>query len=143
MTYLYQLVYSSTRNQQCTESEIQNILAACQKNNPPLDITGVLLHSENNFIQYLEGDKDIIKLYDLIKNDSRHRNVVLLSYGPLRERVFPAWHMGYKNLPKDRVDFLTDSNEEEKKLFNAIIKGEQVQDGMAATRLLVKFFNKA
>ena len=141
MTNLYQLVYTSMRNTSCTEQEINNILQACEKNNPPKNITGILLHSENRFIQYLEGDKEIIKLYDLIKDDDRHRNAVLLSYGPLAERVFPSWHMGYKNLPKERIDFLTKANEEDKKVFGSIIKGEK-QSGVSAVNLLVKFFNQ-
>ncbi|AHM62945.1 bluf domain protein [Flammeovirgaceae bacterium 311] len=142
MKFLYQLVYKSQRNPQCTEIEIQKILDSCKRNNSSKDITGVLLHSDDHFIQYLEGDKEIIKLYDLIKEDPRHKNAVLLSYGPLKERAFPSWHMGYKNLPKDQIDFLTESSTEDRALFNSIIKGEK-QSGTTATNLLVKFFNRA
>ena len=142
MNFLYHLVYSSKRNPECSDAEIQKILEACKRNNPSRNITGILLHSDDHFIQYLEGDKDIIKMYDFIKNDPRHKNVVLLSYGPLKERAFPNWHMGYKNLPKERVDFLTETNEGDKKLFSSIIRGEK-QSGSTATNLLVKFFNRA
>lgn len=138
---LYQLVYTSTRKSHCDDTEIQKILDSCKRNNPSRDITGVLLHSDDHFIQYLEGSKDIIKLYDLIKDDPRHSRAVLLSYGPLKERVFPAWHMGYKNVPKDKIDFLTEGNPEDKKIFESIIKGEQ-QSETSATKLLVKFFKK-
>lgn len=138
---LYQLVYTSTRKSHCDDTEIQKILDSCKRNNPSKDITGVLLHSDDHFIQYLEGSKDIIKLYDLIKDDPRHSRAVLLSYGPLKERVFPAWHMGYKNVPKDKIDFLTDGNPEDKKIFESIIKGEK-QSETSATNLLVKFFKK-
>jgi hypothetical protein len=141
MTNLYQLVYTSKRTSLCNDTEIQKILGACEKNNPSRDITGVLLHSDDNFIQYLEGNKDIIKLYDLIKDDKRHKNVVLLSYGPLKERVFPAWHMGYKSLPKERIDFLTEGNPGDQQVFQSIIKGELIQ-GVSAVNLLVKFFKK-
>ena len=138
---LYQLVYKSIRNVSCDEQEIKKILDSCERNNPSKEITGVLLHSDNNFIQYLEGSKDIIKLYDLIKEDPRHSRVVLLSYGPLKERVFPAWHMGYKNVPKEKIDFLTAANSGDKKVFDSIIKGEK-QTGTSAIDLLVKFFDK-
>lgn len=138
---LYQLVYTSTRKSACDETEIQKILDSCKRNNPSKNVTGVLLHSDNHFIQYLEGPADIIKLYDLIKEDSRHSRAVLLSYGPLKERIFPAWHMGYKNVSKEKIDFLTDAKSEDKKVFESIIKGEQ-QNGTSATNLLVKFFKK-
>ncbi len=136
---LYQLVYSSVRNKTCDEKEIENILNSCKKNNPSKDITGVLLHSDQYFIQYLEGPKDIIKLYDLIKTDKRHSRPVLLSYGLLKERIFPSWHMGYKNVPKDKLEFLTDANEEDKVVFQRIINGDAVSE-TSATNLLVKFF---
>lgn len=142
MNFLYQLVYTSKRNPNCTDAEIQKILDACKRNNVSKDITGVLLHSDDHFIQYLEGDKDIIKLYDLIKDDKRHKHVVLLSYGPLKQRIFPAWHMGYKSISKDQLEFLTDGDEKEKALYTSLLKGEK-QDGIQATNLLVKFFNKA
>ncbi|MDQ3536593.1 MAG: BLUF domain-containing protein [Bacteroidota bacterium] len=137
---LYQLVYTSVRKPGCDDYEIKKILESCKRNNPSKDITGVLLHSENHFIQYLEGSKDIINLYDSIKEDTRHSRVVLLSYGPLKERVFPAWHMGYKNIPKDKVDFLTDGIYADKKVFESLIKGEK-QSGTRAVELLVKFFH--
>jgi hypothetical protein len=141
MMNLYQLVYTSTRKSNCDEREIQKILDSCKRNNPSKDITGVLLHSDKHFIQYLEGSKEIIKLYDLIKEDPRHSRAVLLSYGPLKERIFPAWHMGYKNIPKDQINFLTEGNAADKKAFESIIKGEK-QSKTSATDLLVKFFKK-
>ncbi len=138
---LYQLLYTSRKTPTCNDKEIEKILDSCKRNNPSKDITGVLLHSNDHFIQYLEGSKDIIKLYDLIKTDTRHTGVVLLSYAPLKERVFPAWHMGYKNITNSKIDFLTDANSNEKKVFESIIKGEKQMDA-SAVGLLIKFFNK-
>lgn len=138
---LYQLVYSSIRTSACTQAEIDNILSSCEKNNPRHNVTGVLLHSDNSFIQYLEGGKEIIQLYDQIKADPRHKSVVLLSYAPLAKRVFPSWHMGYKNIARKDIDFLTEGQEHEKKVFRSLIKGEKQTD-VSAVKLLEKFFNK-
>lgn len=142
MNNLYQLVYTSQRAANCDQQEIEKILDSCRRNNPNQNITGVLLHSDDRFIQYLEGDKDIIKLYDAIKEDKRHKAVVLLSYGPLKERVFPGWHMGYKNLTKSQIDFLTEGNLADQQSFQSIIKGEQ-QTSVSAISLLTKFFKAA
>lgn len=138
---LYQLVYSSIRTPLCTQDEIDKILEACKKNNPKHEVTGVLLHSDNTFIQYLEGSKDIIKLYDLIKTDPRHKSVALLNYSPLQQRVFPSWHMGYKSLTRSNIDFLTEGSQTEKSIFRSLINGEKQSDA-SAVKLLVKFFNK-
>jgi len=40
---------------ECDDSEIDKILDSAKRNNPGLDITGVLLYTEKKFIQYLEG----------------------------------------------------------------------------------------
>lgn len=138
---LYQLVYSSRRKASCDDREVQKILESCKRNNPSKDITGVLLLSDNHFIQYLEGSKEIINLYDQIKEDPRHSGAVLLSYGPIKERAFPSWHMGYKNLPKDKIDFLTEGNETDKEIFASIIKGQKQTD-TSAVKLLAKFFHR-
>ncbi len=57
---LAQLSYVSNRNSICTEAEIEKILAACKKNNPSLNVTGVLLYSDSKFIQMVEGESKTI-----------------------------------------------------------------------------------
>jgi hypothetical protein len=65
---LAQITYMSDRNSDCTQTEIKDILSSCKKNNPTLEITGVLLYSDSKFIQMVEGEsKTIIGLYDKIK----------------------------------------------------------------------------
>ncbi|MBY0426400.1 MAG: BLUF domain-containing protein, partial [Cytophagales bacterium] len=105
---LSQLVYVSVRNPNCTDAEIEKILASCNKNNPLIDITGVLLYSTTNFIQMIEGEyKLIMGLYDKIKLDNRHGNIRLISVGPIKEKAFPSWHMGTKKLTDNTIDFKT------------------------------------
>lgn len=91
---LSQLVYVSNRKPSCTPAEIEKILQACKKNNPPLNITGVLLYSDTKFIQLVEGEsKVIMDLYDKIKLDSRHSNPMMIAYGPIATKAFPSWHI--------------------------------------------------
>ncbi|MFK7797596.1 MAG: BLUF domain-containing protein [Aureispira sp.] len=47
------LIYSSHRKANCTEEEIDHILQTCKKNNPEKNLTGILLHSKNYFLQYV------------------------------------------------------------------------------------------
>ena len=140
---LFRLIYSSLRKENCDASEIEKILSACKKNNPGKDITGVLLHSDKKFIQYLEGDsKEILELYDLIKEDDRHKSVVMLSYGPIKSRNFPSWHMGYKNVSLDKLNFQTDIDREDKEVFVSMIEGKKQNDDRGIT-VLKKFFESA
>lgn len=137
---LSHLVYVSVRKKECTVEEIDKILAACKRNNPKLDITGVLLYSRTHFLQYLEGDyKEISSLYEKIKPDDRHKNVVLITTGPISERTFPSWEMGSKEIDEDKIEFQTDLSKEEAKTFQNIISGKD-QEGNRSIQLIKKFF---
>lgn len=139
-TPLFRLIYSSIRKDNCDDSEINKILASCNKNNPGLDITGILLHSDKKFIQYLEGDsKEILRLYDHIKTDPRHKSVVMLSGGPIKERLFPSWHMGYKNISMKKLEFNTDITRDDKEVFMSMIEGKKQEEDRGIA-VLKKFF---
>lgn len=137
---LSQLVYVSNRRPTCTAEEIEKILASCKKNNPPLNITGVLLYSDTKFIQLVEGDAKVLTaLYDKIKLDARHNSPMMLSYGPIKERSFPSWHMGSKKMAANDVDFKTDISAEDKAVFNNLLNGVEA-DGQRILNILKKFF---
>jgi hypothetical protein len=136
---LSQLTYVSNRNPNCTNEEIEKI-SSCKKNNPSLEVTGVLLYSETKFIQMVEGNFKIITgLYDKIKLDNRHRNAVMLSYGVIKERAFPSWHMGAREIEGSKIDFKTEISEEDETIFNNILSGKE-ERGEKIISLLKKFF---
>jgi hypothetical protein len=137
---LSNLVYVSIRKSNCTDEEIQKILDACKRNNGGLDITGVLLYSKTQFVQYLEGEyKQIMGLYDKIKTDDRHRNVVLISSSKIQDRAFPSWQMGAKAFDNQNIEILTEMDERDKKDFKDILAGKG-QEGNKTLALLKKFF---
>lgn len=137
---LSQLVYVSNRKPSCTQEEIDKILASCKKNNPALNITGILLYSDTKFIQLVEGDaKVIMQLYDKIKLDSRHSNTMMISYGPIKDKAFPSWHMGTKKLTTDTIEFTTDITSDDKVIFDKILTGKE-ENGQRVLNLLKKFF---
>lgn len=144
MKQLYRLVYTSARNAKCTDEEILKILDACKRNNPGKDITGVLLHSDKRFIQYLEGDKDEIKaLYEKIAQDPRHGGVTERNYEPIAKRVFPDWHMGYKDVSSNSTNFHTDLTDEHKSIFKQIIEGGYTDFNDQGMTVLKMFFKTA
>lgn len=137
---LSQLTYVSNRNANCTAEEIEKIVSSCKKNNPALDITRVLLYSDSKFIQMVEGNsKTIIDLYDKIKLDNHHRNVMMISYGLIKERAFPSWHMGNRKIEGSPVDFKTEISGEDETTFNNILNGKE-ESGIKVIALLKKIF---
>ena len=135
---LSQLVYTSTRQASCTEEEIQKILSACQRNNRERNITGILLYSTTHFVQYLEGSyRDVIGLYDTIKEDERHANAIMIGSRPIEERLFPSWQMGAKKLYS--VEYQTDIDQEEMATFQDILVGKG-KAGSDIVATIEKFF---
>ena len=137
---LSHLVYVSARTPKCTEEEIQKILASCKKNNSDIGITGVLLYSNSQFVQYMEGEfKSIITLYDKIKADDRHKNPIMISSAPIPERTFPSWQMGAKTFDLSAVEYQTSITAEDKMVFREILSGKS-QEGNKALALMKQFF---
>jgi Sensors of blue-light using FAD len=98
---LVRLLYASRATQPQNASVYDSILEQSRTHNPQLGITGILCHSDNVFIQVLEGGRDeVCELYNTIARDRRHQEVRILSYEEIRERRFGAWTMGQVNLAK-------------------------------------------
>lgn len=136
------LIYSSHRTAICTDEEIEKILDSCKKNNTKNNLTGILLHSKNYFLQYLEGDlEDITRLYEVLKKDPRHEKVVTLKKGITEERNFPNWYMGYKDLKTNEIILRSNASEEEMSIFDALLQGDNVElSGRDALSILIKFY---
>ena len=96
---MFFLVYVSSAVRQFSPSELVDLLANCHENNATLGITGMLLYKDGNFMQVLEGDQEVVRpLYAKIGRDPRHRGLLTLLQGPLAERQFPDWSMGFRDL---------------------------------------------
>jgi hypothetical protein len=84
-----------------SEIELNGFLATIRRKNLVQNITGLLLYSDEVFIQIIEGEKDMIHhLFKLISQDPRHFNMVKLIEEPISKRAFPSWSMGFRKLDK-------------------------------------------
>lgn len=73
----YAVAYVSNLSAPVSNNEINRILSQADQYNNNHDFTGLLIFSEGNFFQLLEGEKVKVKeLYDKIIKDSRHENVI-------------------------------------------------------------------
>lgn len=97
---MYHLVYTSTATIAFSAAELQQFLVWWRTNNERLGLTGILLHSnEGDIIQVLEGEqRQVEALFAVIEQDSRHRNVLKLAAGPIEQRLFGEWFMGFRML---------------------------------------------
>jgi hypothetical protein len=96
---LVRLMYASRATSSINQEALSAILKKSRLHNPALGVTGVLCFSEGLFLQLLEGGRlPVSQLYNRIANDTRHRDVMLLSYEEIGERRFAGWSMGQVNL---------------------------------------------
>ena len=89
-----QLIYKSECVSDITPELIESVLFAATSFNEQRGITGILLYSENVFLQLLEGDPvDVDELYRRILKDERHTNVRTVYLGYAESRAYPLWRM--------------------------------------------------
>lgn len=73
----YALSYVSTAAENLRLSEVEKLLHKTTEKNNRNSITGILLYSNGNFFQVLEGEKEVIlELFQTIKEDQRHYDLI-------------------------------------------------------------------
>ena len=93
---MYYIVYVSASTRLLTENELRVILIQNELKNKYNNITGLLLYSSGIFMQVLEGTRNAVEeAFRRIGDDIWNKNVIKLSEGSLRERVFPNWYMSF------------------------------------------------
>jgi acylphosphatase len=98
---LYQLLYLSTAKPELTEDALLDLLSKSQARNAARGITGLLLHSDGNIIQVIEGEREAVEsLYAKIESDPRHGGVMALSRKHVSARDFPEYKMGFRRTEK-------------------------------------------
>jgi hypothetical protein len=96
---MYQLVYVSTASWPMSHGELNAILDISRANNRRLNVTGMLLHIDQGFLQVLEGPKEaVLEIFHNIERDMRHIGVRILVQKESDERLFTDWNMGYERL---------------------------------------------
>jgi Sensors of blue-light using FAD len=94
------ITYVSSAVFRFNETTLLDLVDQCQRNNERLGITGILVYSDGNFMQVIEG-ADLVThaLYERIKLDPRHRGVLTVHEQSIEAREFLGWSMAYNILP--------------------------------------------
>jgi Sensors of blue-light using FAD len=93
------ITYVSSATSPFGDEALLNLVDECQLNNQKLGITGVLVYSEGNFMQVIEGAALVTQsLYERIKLDARHRGVTTVDEQHIQVCEFGGWSMAYNIL---------------------------------------------
>ena len=88
------LIYKSRCKGLANWGLVESILASSTRNNPANGITGVLVATETEFLQVLEGPFEPLNAtFERIEADTRHERIQLISFIEIEERKFADWAM--------------------------------------------------
>ena len=96
---MFHIIYASEASRSLTRQELLTLHSRAREKNRRVGITGMLIHKDGRFAQVLEGEEGAVRqLFDIIRQDGRHQDVNILMEGPIAQREFADWSMGFQDL---------------------------------------------
>ena len=96
---MQQLFYLSSARDGLKSDDLNKIVDSALRFNNENDITGIILYRGGIFLQLLEGEATLIQnLFEKIKLDHRHTNIVEVFNIPCKKRIFTTWSEGYREI---------------------------------------------
>lgn len=103
---LHEVLYFSTLAPGAPLKVVADIASKARKANQAAGITGLLVFDGMQFCQHIEDPcKAVLALTERIRQDPRHVDVDILYHGPLAQRRFRHFGLGYT--ANEDVDALT------------------------------------
>jgi hypothetical protein len=101
---VYQLIYTSCPCESLTPPVLSELMALSRRNNAREGITGILLHTEGQFMQVVEGPRAAVdRLMERIHKDTRHEDVRIVMAHTVMRRDFGEWDMALHALPREAL----------------------------------------
>lgn len=100
------VIYVSTLQKNLELDDVKLMAINFSNINKVNNITGALLYSSGNIIQYIEGDSNKIdRLYSNIKKDIRHYNIITLFEEEIETKYFPDWGFKFYITSVDKLNY--------------------------------------
>lgn len=94
---MHHIIYLSWATVPFTNAQLLGLLKLARRRNTELAITGVLFYGNERFLQVLEGERQAVQgLYESIRRDPRHQNIITYVDAPATQRAFPEWGMAFQ-----------------------------------------------
>lgn len=95
---LVRTIYLSNAVALMDSAALSVLLETCVEKNRTCGITGLLVYSDGNFMQVLEGARpDVNETFERISQDSRHHQIMRMIDEPIDARHFESWAMGFRD----------------------------------------------
>jgi hypothetical protein len=91
---MHRLIYKSRAKSGIDKETFRDILYTSVALNRKHDISGALIASRTHYLQFLEGEHDIVAdTFTRIKEDGRHTDIVLIAFSSIEKKLFVNWRM--------------------------------------------------
>lgn len=105
---MHRIIYTSQASQPFSEVQLTALLTYARHANAERRVTGVLVYGDGQFVQVLEGEREVIAaLYAKISQDPRHASVFKLTDEAITQRHFAGWAMGFRAVSAAELAHLT------------------------------------
>ena len=95
------IVYRSRAVFALSDVDLFYLLAHSRESNKINEITGVILYDRGHFFQWLEGtNQHLGRLWNRIRGDQRHTDIVVLADQQVPVRLFAGWSMQFAHRDK-------------------------------------------
>ncbi len=133
----YAICYVSTANN-LLDFQIRELMSSTANANQKRKITGVLMYNAGNFLQYMEGTKtDVISLYrDKIKEDTRHKNLIVLLEKEIDHLYFDGYNAGFTSI-------LEQNNNTQFRSYIELLKHIDTSEVRVVTNTIETFLGKS
>jgi hypothetical protein len=85
----FAISYVSTANRDLNQDEVAELLELTEVRNNEQGVNGLLIYSGGNFFEVIVGEKTKIKdLFENIKEDPRHRNIMMVFEKKISKQLF-------------------------------------------------------
>jgi hypothetical protein len=141
----FYLIYFSQSKKLMQETDLLHLLNQSKKSNQEHGLSGMLLYLEGKFLNQIEGrfmqvleggEEDVIRVFERIKKDRRHHDIIVLDQSPVSQSNFVTWSMGFKSIKLEAFKTLPgyfDLNDE-------FLKSKVFQQSHLALNFLKSFY---
>lgn len=91
---MHRLIYKSRAKNGIDKETFRDILYTSVELNRKHGVNGALIASRTHYLQFLEGEHDIVAdTFARIEEDNRHVNIFLIAFSSVEESLFVDWRM--------------------------------------------------
>ncbi len=136
---VYYLCYICSEKVNLKEENLIEMLSSSRKFNKDNNITGLLLYFEGHLVEFMEGDKEVIKEhFKKVSINSKYKSVFKITESNTEKRKFTNWTMSFPSLNKNKLSKIVGYRPFEKEIVLSDFSTDDNHPGLVLLRSFMK-----